>query len=265
MTSTDFKSGSMAVVAMLLVAPAQATEVATLALVDRSLVAVRNDGSILVDAALVGVTAPFGRDWMLRIDEFIPADPDDTVPRATYDVSVRHARESEWRKLCAANPEGRTTAIPVPGYWNPDGSFELISAAAFSLSCTVTAPAECVRLGYAPWGYAPDGTSLQPFHRACMRMIRADYCGDGTARTAPGVEVSVFDRVGINRVAEDAAGEPEALWSPEGAVCFLRSRRPGLSSAEVRSSCPRLGPPPADGCTAASFDDLPDALLGSRS
>lgn len=252
-------------VTLLLAPPGQAAEVATLALVDRSLVGVRDDGSILADAALIGVTAPFGRDWRLRIDGFVPADPGRGVPRPLYDVSVRRGADGDWQKLCETDPEGRTTAIPVPGYWNPDGTFELIPAAAFSLSCTVTAQAECVRLGYAPWGYAPDGSSLAPYHRACVHMIRADYCGDGTAAPVAGARVEVFDRAGINRLGDPPFGEPEALWGPEGAVCLDRTRRAGSSAAAVRAACPRLAEAPAGSCDADAFDETPDALVGNRS
>lgn len=256
----------MAVAAMLLfMAPATAAEVATFALVDRSLVAVRDDGSILADAALVGASAPFGRDWTLRIDGFVPADPADGTPRPRYDVSVRHSDDDGWRKLCPADESGATTALPVPGYWNPDGSFELISAAAFSLSCSATAQAECVRLGYAPWLRGPDGSSLQAYHRACVHMIRADYCGDGSARPVAGTRVEVFDRAGINRSGEAPSGEPEALWGPEGAVCLARTRRPDDSVPAVVERCPRLADLPTDRCTADSFDDLPNALVGNRS
>lgn len=259
-------TGAAAVLAALLpVPPAAAQEVATLALVDRSLVAVRDDGSILADAALAGVTAPFGRGRELRIDGFVPAGADARVPRPLYDISIRRTDGGDWQKLCEPDPEGRTTAIPVPGYWNPDGTFELISAAAFSLSCTASAEAECVRLGYAPWQYAPDGTSLQAYHRACVHMIRADYCGDRSGDAVAGTRVEVFDRAGINRLGDPPIGEPEALWGPEGAVCLARPRRSASSLPEIRDACPRLAEAPADGCTADGFESLPEALVGNRS
>jgi hypothetical protein len=33
--------------------------------------------------------------------------------------------------------------------------------------------------GYKPWGHAPEGTSLAAYYQTCVRLVRADYCGDG--------------------------------------------------------------------------------------
>src|SRR6202162_534078 len=39
-------------------------------------------------------------------------------------------------------------------------------------------PGKCVRYGYHPWEQAPDGRPMRDYYDACVRMVRADYCGD---------------------------------------------------------------------------------------
>ncbi|HEX6143787.1 MAG TPA: ADYC domain-containing protein [Geminicoccaceae bacterium] len=271
MTFPDGLTGTVVAAAALLnapavvQAPAEAAKVAALALVDRTLIAVMDDGSIRAEEALIGAEAPLGGGRRLRIDGVVQAY--DRLPRPLYDVSVRASPDAPWRTLCPPDRSGRTTAIPIPGRWGADGGFELVAAPGFSLSCTASVEARCVRLGYAPWQLAPDGSSLEPYHQACVHMVQADYCGDGEAGPAREVAFEVFDRAGINPVdgEGDPAGTPEALWGPEGAVCVARARHPGVPLDEQLRACPGLAGPPAADCSAADLDDFPAALLGSRS
>ena len=47
------------------------------------------------------------------------------------------------------------------------------------ITCTGGAKGKCIRFGYQPWRTLPDGTSLDPYYQACVRLVRADYGGDG--------------------------------------------------------------------------------------
>lgn len=69
---------------------------------------------------------------------------------------------------------------------------------------------KCVELGFAP----DHGTLLG----SCVRAMRADYCGDGTAHTVLGFEVNVFDVGGA--VPDDSSWPPEAEWTDRGAACI---------------------------------------------
>ena len=182
-----------------------------------------------------------------------------------YDVGVQDAASARWDKLCAADPYGRTTAIAVPGFWGEDGGFVRGVAGAFSFACTAGAQGKCVRFGYLPWARAPRGESLAPYHQACVRMVRADYCGDGTSHTVAGVSIEMFDLAGVHTRRDPGYGVFEALWGPEGAVCLARSRRPEFPLADILDACPRLAALPVEACTAAALDTLPGALLGNRS
>lgn len=60
-------------------------------------------------------------------------------------------------------------------------------------------------------------------HAACVRMVRADYCGDGTSWTRDGVPINLYDNLGIN--TDDALWTVDAAWSPAGALCIGETHR----------------------------------------
>ena len=55
-------------------------------------------------------------------------------------------------------------------------------------------------------------------------MVRADYCGNGTATTKDGQAIDMYDDLGIQKPENDPAMEFEAGWTEEGAVCVRHAR-----------------------------------------
>ena len=249
-------------------ARAASDRLVTFALEGTEIVARDRDGAALAAEALVGATITGGDPatgrYRFRIDRVL-SDPDDAGRAALYDVSVSGPASARWDKLCAADAHDRTTAIVVPGSWSADGRFVHGAEGKFSFACTAGAQAKCVRFGYPPWASAPDGSSMAPYHAACVRMVRADYCGDGTPHTVPGVAIQMFDRAGVNGSPEPAYGAFEALWGTDGAVCVARSRRPEFPLADILRQCPRLAALPVAACREGGLERLPGALLGNRS
>ena len=132
--------------------------------------------------------------------------------------------------VCGRGPDG----APLAGFvldgtwdarmgWHPGG---------VTLACPGGAAAKCVLAGYRPW----EGAAARGLHLSCVRMIRADYCGDGTAHTVPGV------RIGVTDGAEPMPEDVESGWRPDGATRIARTRFPeGMD--HVRRHCPgRLDP-----------------------
>ncbi len=240
----------------------------TVAVEGTKIVARGRDGAAHAPAALVGATFALGDPaagtYLLRIDRVLP-DPGAPADLELYDLSVRAPASDRWQKLCEADPHGRMTALVVPGFWDAEERFVGGAAGAFSLACTAGARGKCVRFGYLPWARAPNGESLAPHHAACVRMVRADYCGDGTPHTVPGVAIQMFDRAGVHALPATAFGAFEAVWGPDGAVCLARARRPEFPLADILRQCPRLARVPPAACTEAAIDTLPGALLGNRS
>jgi len=63
---------------------------------------------------------------------------------------------------------------------------------------------------------------------ACIRMVRADYCGDGHPHTYTGTEVGVATPQSPMTSSECKDGRCfEASWSRDGAVCVARPRWTG--------------------------------------
>jgi hypothetical protein len=100
----------------------------------------RRDGSRVADAALVGAELELGGGaiYVIRIDDVAP---DSHGHDRAVDVSVQDAASGCWGKLCAADPYGRTSAIPAPEFWDRDGLFVRGQSGEFSFACTAGARA----------------------------------------------------------------------------------------------------------------------------
>lgn len=118
----------------------------------------------------------------------------------------------------------------------------------FSLACQGGAAYKMKMLGYSPslpLGLGPQ-TSTPAQRRATLKMITADYCGDGTPYTEPGVEVH-WENVG-GSVGGAAVSDPiEAIWSEDGALCLSNRRLPDPENP-VHCELPSCeGAPPVSG------------------
>lgn len=88
---------------------------------------------------------------------------------------------------------------------------------------------KCVELGY--------DHQFESYHHACVRLLRADYCGDGNSWTLDGTRLSITDRKGVQGRVSDAPipGDPssvwklEAYWNEQGATCTNGQRIANLS------------------------------------
>ena len=173
-----------------------------------------------------------------RIDsvEHDPNDRDGDV--RLYRVSMHDQTSDRWRPYCLPDIEGRAVAIPVQGSWTATGEPEP-RPHAITFACTSGAIAKCIRFGYKPWAMH-NGVSLAPYHAACMRMVRADYCGDGRPHTVDGTRINIWDELGIQSRDQELAYPPEvfeAAWGPKGAV-YLNLPRWSDDVTRVIKECP---------------------------
>lgn len=177
-----------------------------------------------------------GRALHFRIDavETDGASADITM----YSLSVREAPDQPYGPYCGPDAEGRSRAIPLPGSWDTRGDYHHDDPGMITFACTSGAIGKCVRWGYAPWRSA-GGRSLADAHLACVRLVRADYCGDGVGHTKDDTQIDVWDVFGV-LTREERAGHPEvfeAAWSPAGAV-YLGVPRWSDDVAEIVAQCP---------------------------
>lgn len=210
-----------------------------------------------LQGAIVHLALGAGRVTALRMDTITPDPEDARILR--YEFRKQDA-SGAWIPACPPNYEGGTwgtvMALPEghPGRLGP-----------ITLACSYDAVGKCARWGYQPWSKGPNGEALTSHHAACVRMVTADYCGNGTPHTRDGTSIDYWDRTGIAEAGslDDAEYALEAGWSPSGAVCVAKSRWPDQgSAAQMVRECPRL--PAPETCTEESAR-AGGALLFNRS
>ena len=143
-----------------------------------------------------------------------------------YDVEYQDT-DTAWYPICV-DAQGSYPAIPLSGWWDqregvPGGGDKIGDPTRFTFACTHTGTiGKCVQIGYRPWASA-SGTPLDDHHQACTRLLRNDYCGDGTPHTTEGNVVNLYDDVGVQ--ADTESWVIEAEWEAGGASCFTPHNR----------------------------------------
>jgi hypothetical protein len=204
---------------------------ASVSLVGTVFKGIAQDGTALIGAAFTGAQFAAvlldGSSIELRIDGMAQEQPpnDDVW---SYLVEFADA-QGNWQPLCQDSTGAAVAAIPLAGRWNyargvPGGGSKINDPGAFTFACKgLGALAKCVLpIGYKPWKTS-NGIPLAQFHQACVRLIRADYCGDGTSWTKDGRLVDLYDGIGIQ-----GDTNPwwlfEAEWVQSGASCVSTYR-----------------------------------------
>ncbi len=181
------------------------------------------------------------------------ADVEATADPEIWHYTVRYWDGDSWEALCGEQDGVPITALALEGRWDlssgsATGGDWIDDPDHFTFACNGAVVAKCVGLGYKPWGAATecDGASchevpMRALHQACTRMMRADYCGDGTPHTVDGTPVNLWDGFGVQaREVTSAPWRRDAEWSPDGAVCIENFRYgfDGQTSAYVDARCP---------------------------
>ncbi|XXX75219.1 ADYC domain-containing protein [Sorangium sp. So ce134] len=180
----------------------------------------------------------------------------------TYYTVKYRAGAGVWANVCG---EG-LAAIAVRGTWDAvTGAFS-DDGSQFTFACQGAAIAKCAEWGYRDWerraecdGKSCASRDLSYFHRACVRMVRADYCGDGAPHTRAGTAIDIWDALGIQTETEGSGMSFEAEWTVNGAACIRRTRWRGVAGNPdrdyVMAHCPErwAGPEPSCGGVASTF------------
>jgi len=178
------------------------------------------NGTDFIGATMTG-TLSNGASITLRIDDIDAlASPNDDV--LAYAISAQV--DGGWARLCGDEADGSAVrAIPVAGTWSLTTGAWSDSSSSISFACRHASIAKCVELGYKSW----DGYAAQ--HHACVRMLRADYCGDGVSHTVNGTAINLYDNAGVQ--ADTESWPVDAEWTADGALCFNHYRGGSLPSA----------------------------------
>lgn len=223
------------------------------------------------DAGFGGENAATGKKLEFHIVNYCPHQfQDKTTQDTEYAVQVRDrdAQGAGWRNLCGTNDQDNR-ALLVSGYWDKEGNHKP-DRTRMTFACTDGAIVKCIDWGYRPdeserrsGGRTPGGiqlpfqfVSLLPYHQACTRMARADYCGIGTSNTVDGTQVYFYDALGHLRF--DRAPIPdsyffEAGWTTGPACCLSKKRWATLA---ISGPCEVQLPDPRKIKDARFCDDL---------
>ena len=123
-----------------------------------------------------------------------------------------------------------------------------------TIACIGTAE---VRWSRSVIGRGPRGRTapICRISQACVRALRADYCGSGHSHGGFGTGLALYDRLGIRPLQGAAGMSFEAAWGENGASCVNHMRPPArmtlrnlgiecanLPKARLGSSCDERGP-----------------------
>ena len=154
------------------------------------------------------------------------------------DVRYWKTPDNLWDYLCRDGAGNPTEAIALNFAWDDSTGTRNEYPDAFTWACRGAALAKAVEWGYAPWRPIP-GFEMKDIHQAAVRMIRADYCGNGITHTVNGNPIDVSDRFGIQ--TPGTAWPVEAKWGPDGAVCLNTPRRAVWTRAAIIAECQAAG------------------------
>jgi hypothetical protein len=229
------------------------------------------DGRVLRSLELVGATLTIATgdgSHRLRIDavETDPGDPARGHPPASdvflHTLSMQ-AADGSWSNICNPGPDSRRQAFPLTGRVRSDATIGPASPGAFEITCTGGAQGKCVRFGYHPWNVAEDGPSYD-LYNACVRLVRADYAGDGRGTTRDGQSIDLYDSFSIQKPDNDPGQEFEAGWSRDGAVCVRHVRVKDNVSLDELEKLPALRNRTGEVCTE-EFARAHGAIIFNRS
>jgi hypothetical protein len=171
-------------------------------------------------------------------------------------VSYLQVSTGSYVSICGVDPQGASIkGFPLAGRWDTTqgtatGGSYIADATRFSIACRGAAIAKCAELSYKPWQTKQQCTSwgecstisVQPLHQACVRMVRADYCGNGDSHTVVGTEIDMFDGLGMKDADPTATWDLEAEWTPSGAQCVKHARWVSVDNVDteryIQDYCP---------------------------
>jgi len=194
--------------------------------INSSTIEARQGRSLLAGAQLIGAQLQGkllnGISIPLRIED---AQVDGGV--TLYSISV--LSDNGAMPLCGTAAGSPIPAIAVSGYWDKSASY-IDDSDSFTFGCINAAIGKCVRWGYQPWATASEcrhnsckTRNLRDWQQACVRLVRADYCGDGIPHTRSGTRINVYDQLGIQQSA-NPGWEIEAEWREDGGSCIGHTR-----------------------------------------
>lgn len=197
----------------------------------------QNADAVSLVGAVITALGSNGSPVELTVCDAVPDPTDPELHR--YNIQYLNSATNRWQNVCAGTPnQPAPRAIALPGVWDASGAHRDVPGA-FTFACPRGTLTRCAEWGYKPWRKHNE-QPLTDYHKACVRMVRADYCGNGRSHAGDGPPLEIFDELGIHRApaGSQANGKVfEAAWTPDGAYCVGRLRA-DTPIAALLKECP---------------------------
>jgi hypothetical protein len=198
----------------------------------------------------------------------------------TYDLRWSRPGMTELEPICPSEGDTSDTWGMLPG-WAVLSEGDQINAELktvdpnidlnwFNIGCAGYALAKLVLAGYTEAGQDDEHKTTWEDRQALLKMLVADYCGNGTSFTVPGQPLYWQGRLSFLKFQDPVRTPVEARWSSQGAICLgeprLDANAPsqwpaGLSRpviTAIQNACSELPP-----CTNGDPDNLDGAIFVS--
>jgi hypothetical protein len=156
---------------------------------------------------------------------------DEGAPMTAY--KAMYVSQGNLQPLCpTTNAENQWFTLILGERY--DGAEIAADSRTVTIACVGEAAAKMKLMGYGPQG--PRGATPEE-RTATLRMITADYCGDGHSFTVAGTPVAWRDAAGtVNPPFSERV--LEAKWGPGGALCLDTPRHAELDEVLGRCEIP---------------------------
>jgi hypothetical protein len=231
----------------------------------------KRDGTLADGSAAAGGPA-LPKDRVVLVATASPPDPQAPLQDGDfyhYAIRVKDPTSGAFVDPCEggyaiALPgrwDHRRGVLPAPERGDPGGGSYDPDDSVFSFACQGTSVQKCAEAAhYKPWQavLGPLKAGCDPVEtggpcerewtlagadalRACVRLVRGDFCGDGTPLTFDGTVIDGNDNFPDAGIEPDVPDHPawhvEAGWGPDGASCADQFRVTGAINAHMTGTC----------------------------
>lgn len=215
-----------------------------------------NEGKIFSKKEVKGAEFVLPPDVKIRVDDVMEKTSASGNPLFFYQLSVFDAATQLWNSYCDKDPQGQQLALFYYGHADAENGYQ--AAQKISITCSSGVIAKCITWGYSPYA---DHAKAAALFNTCLRMARADYCGNGKGYTKNGMSINIYDNYGIQVSDNDKELAFEAAWNENGAMCVHHSRvQENIDIEGLIKACPEKFSAANTG-ESCSQQRYPDALI----
>gem|GEM_PF-2537777 len=181
------------------------------------------------------------------------------IPTYALAAEVGPPGEVEFESVCPGLGYDDTNVVFTPGETYDPVNIEVVAGThdRVTMACRGHAVAKLKFLGHDP---NDDYGSSEDQRQAALKMLTADYCGDGNPNTQVGTPLNFEDSLGLFTPDFFAPfGAIEARWDSEGATCVNEPRLKGFHRGQLpcEAALPKCTGKGLDGAEWVSYVPAP--------